>query len=538
MGVNVMKFKLISSPFAETTADAAVVGVFLDERIDEILATVDVEFASAKAELVQHISDAAKEDKFTGKLGQILALPTYGQIAAKRLVFVGLGKASEMKAQDARKYAANLSRRFKSAEKVAFFLRNSNVPVTESDASSKKKGNKHTAPVDESNGADLPESNSADSSCYAQAIAEGWKLGGYTFNKYKSGKDETSAKEATLKFAGLDISEKAFAASCQRGDAIAEATNHARRLIAEPACYMTPSKLAEEAKSVAKKTDLTCKVLDVEQIEKLGMGSFLGVARGAKEPCKFIVMKYDAPKSKRTIAIVGKGITFDSGGLSLKPPVGMEHMKYDMTGAAVVIGTMQVIAELQPQVSVLALIAATENMPGHDALHPGDVLKSMNGKTIEVNNTDAEGRLVLADAITYAVGEEVDEIIDIATLTGAVVTALGRVAGGIMGSHQNLVDNLIASGAKAGEKLWQLPLFEEYKDGLKSDIADLKNAGSGGQAGSSSAGMFLQEFTAGKPWAHLDIAGPGWLDRERDECNKGGTAFGVRTLCYYLLDAE
>lgn len=533
-----MKFKLTSSPFAETSADAAVVGVFLDERIDEILATVDVEFTSAKAELVQHISDVAKEDKFTGKLGQILALPTYGQIAAKRLVFVGLGKASEMKVQDARKYAANLSRRFKSLEKVAFFLRNSNVPVTESSASSKKKDKKHATPAGESNGADLVETTAADGSSYAQAIAEGWKLGGYTFNKYKSGKDESSAKEATIKFAGLDISEKTLAAACQKGDAIAEATNHARRLIAEPACYMTPSKLAEEAKAVAKKTDLTCKILDVEQIEKLGMGSFLGVARGAKEPCKFIVMKYDAPKAKRTVAIVGKGITFDSGGLSLKPPVGMEHMKYDMTGAAVVIGTMQVIAELQPHVSVLGLIAATENMPGHDALHPGDILKSMNGKTIEVNNTDAEGRLVLADAITYAVGEEVDEIIDIATLTGAVVTALGRCAAGIMGSDQALVDNLIASGAKAGEKLWQLPLFEEYKDGLKSDIADLKNAGSGGQAASSSAGMFLQEFTDGKPWAHLDIAGPGWLDRERDECNKGGTAFGVRTLCYYLLDAE
>jgi leucyl aminopeptidase len=538
MGVNVMKFKLTSSPFAETTADAAVIGVFLDERIDDILATVDAEFAAANAELVQHLVDAAKEDKFTGKIGQILALPTYGQIAAKRLVFVGLGKASDMKMSDARKYAANLSRRFKSVEKVAFFLRNANMPATESGAGSKKKGHKHADEAAESNGADVAETAGSNLALYAQAIAEGWKLGGYTFNKYKSGKDEVSAKEATIKFAGLDISDKVLHAACQKGDAIAEATNHARRLIAEPACFMTPSKLADEAKSVAKKTELTCKVLDAEQIEKLGMGSFLGVARGAKEPCKFIVMKYDAPKSKRTVAIVGKGITFDSGGLSLKPPVGMEHMKYDMSGAAVVLGTMQVIAELQPNVSVLGLIAATENMPGHDALHPGDVLKSMNGKTIEVNNTDAEGRLVLADAITYAVGEKVDEIIDIATLTGAVVTALGRCAAGIMGSDQALVDNLIAAGANAGEKLWQLPLYEEYKDGLKSDIADLKNAGSGGQAGSSSAGMFLQEFTDGKPWAHLDIAGPGWLDRERDECNKGGTAFGVRTLCYYLLDAE
>ena len=534
-----MKFKLVNTSFAETTADASIIGVFIDERIEEILATVDVEFASTKADLVQHLAEAAKEDKFTGKAGQILALPTYGQIETKRVVFIGLGKASELKVNDARKNAANLARKFKSAEKVAFYLRQPALAATETGAVSKKKSNKQTVSAAEQNATEpVVEAPKTDSSSYVQAIVEGWKLGGYTFNKYKSGKEDSSAKDVTLKFAGTDLSDKVFTAACEKGEIIAEATNHARRLIAEPANYMTPTKLAEEAKAVAKKTEVTCKVLDFEQIEKLGMGSFLGVARGAKEPCKFVVMKYDAPKSKRTVAIVGKGITFDSGGLSLKPPVGMEHMKYDMSGAAIVIATMQVIAELQPNVSVLGLIAATENMPGHDALHPGDVLKSMNGKTIEVNNTDAEGRLVLADAITYAVGEKVDEIIDVATLTGAVVTALGRCAAGIMGSDQTLIDNLIAAGAKAGEKLWQLPLYEEYKDGLKSDIADLKNAGSGGQAGSSSAGMFLQEFTDGKPWAHLDIAGPGWLDRDRDECNKGGTAFGVRTLCYYLLGAE
>jgi leucyl aminopeptidase len=213
----------------------------------------------------------------------------------------------------------------------------------------------------------------------------------------------------------------------------------------------------------------------------------------------------------------------------------MEHMKYDMAGAAAVLAAMQVIGQLKPNVSVLAVVASTENMPGSAALHPGDVLKSMNGKTIEVNNTDAEGRLILADAITYAIREGVDELIDIATLTGAVVSALGRVAAGIMGSDQTLVDNVIASGKACGEQFWQLPLFVEYKEGLKSDIADLKNAGSRGEAGSSSAAMFLKEFTEGKPWAHLDIAGVGWLDRERDELCKGGTGFGARTLSNYVL---
>ncbi|MGH9549375.1 MAG: M17 family metallopeptidase, partial [Terriglobales bacterium] len=268
----------------------------------------------------------------------------------------------------------------------------------------------------------------------------------------------------------------------------------------------------------------------------LGMGSFLGVARGAAEPAKFVTIKYEAPGAKRTVAVVGKGITFDSGGLSLKPAVSMEHMKYDMSGAAAVLATMQVVGTLKPDVSVLGVLAATENMPGDAAMHPGDVLKAMNGKTIEVNNTDAEGRLVLADALTYACRQGADELIDIATLTGAIVTALGRAAAGLMGSDQQLVQRLIDAGDEAGEKLWQMPLYEEYKDTLKSDIADLKNAGSRGEAGSSSAAMFLREFVeGGKPWAHLDIAGPGWLEKERDEMNKGGTAFGVRTICHYIL---
>ncbi len=214
------------------------------------------------------------------------------------------------------------------------------------------------------------------------------------------------------------------------------AVNMARGLIAEPPAVMTPSRLALEAKRIAKDHSLSVKILDEQQIAKLSMGSFLGVARGAKEPPRFIVLKYTAPKAKRTVALVGKGVTFDSGGLSLKTAVAMEHMKYDMAGAASVLAVMQVIGELKPRVSVLAVVPATENMPGSAALHPGDVLMAMNGKTIEVNNTDAEGRLILADALTYAVREGADELIDIATLTGAVVSALGRVAAGIMGSNQ------------------------------------------------------------------------------------------------------
>jgi leucyl aminopeptidase len=307
-------------------------------------------------------------------------------------------------------------------------------------------------------------------------------------------------------------------------------------LIAEPACFMTPSRLAHEAQRIGKEHGMNCTVMDVAEIEKLGMGSFLGVARGAKEPAKFIVLRYEPKNAKKKIAVVGKGITFDSGGLSLKPAVSMEHMKYDMSGAAAVLATMNVVGTLKPNVSVLGVIAATENMPGSNALHPGDVLTAMNGKTIEVNNTDAEGRLVLADALTFSVKEGADELIDIATLTGAIVTALGRCAAGVMGSDQALLERLIKASADGGERLWQMPMFDEYKEALKSDVADLKNAGSRGEAGSSCAAMFLQEFVEGKPWAHLDIAGPGWLDKDRDESNKGGTAFGVRTLCQYILE--
>ncbi len=222
---------------------------------------------------------------------------------------------------------------------------------------------------------------------------------------------------------------------------------------------MTPTRLADEAKLIAKNEALTCKILDRPQIEKLGMGSFLGVARGAKEEPRFIVLKYSAAKAKRTVALIGKGITFDSGGLSLKPAQGMEHMKYDMSGAAIVLATMQAIGRLKPNVSVLGVIAATENMPGDHALHPGDVLRAMNGKTIEVNNTDAEGRLILADALVYACRRNVDELIDIATLTGAVVTALGRIAAGIMGSDESLIRRLIEASEKGRRKVVAIATF-------------------------------------------------------------------------------
>lgn len=545
-----MKVKLDKLSLAKSKSDVLCVGIFQDCDMTASFKAADAIFGRNLAEFIQHVNTAARDERFKGKVGQSVSLPTYGQLGARKVILFGLGQHKSFTPDILRKAAANMARRLNGngVESVNICVLkpvglSADVREAKDDSRSAKGLSGKAASARKRQQASHDRAVQATISGplldgdYIKALVEGWLLGSYTFQKYKStGDDQPKNKVHTLSINNVEISQPQFDRACQTGLTIAEATNLGRSLIAEPASYMTPARLADEARRVAGRYGLSCKVLDVSQLEKLGMGAFLGVARGAKEPPKFIVMKYEPEKAaKRKIAIVGKGITFDSGGLSLKPAQSMENMKYDMSGAAVVIGTMQVIGALKPAVSVMAVIGATENMPGDGALHPGDVLKSMNGKTIEVNNTDAEGRLVLADALTYALRQGVDELIDVATLTGACVTALGRVAAGIMGSDQRLVDDLIAAGARAGEKLWQLPMFDEYKELLKSDIADLKNAGSRGEAGSASAAMFLREFVDGKPWAHLDIAGPAWLDKDRDECNKGGTAFGVRTLCHYIL---
>lgn len=495
-----MEFTRETNPISACTAEAVIIGVFADEKPAEALVKVDHEMPQ---DVLNQVKEAAELDGFKGKARELLSWKSFGKIPAKSLLFIGLGDEKEYDVSTSRRYAAIAARSVnKTAKSACLVLRR---PALLADV---------------------------------QAMVEGWHLATYSFNKYKSQPDEAKEKKGVtavaIKAEGVEHAD--FAAALRAGDVIGEAVNFARELIAEPASYMTPTRLAENAVALAGDS-LTVQVLEASQAENLGMGAFLGVARGAEEPPKFIYMRYTGgADAKRTVAICGKGITFDSGGLSLKTAAGMEHMKYDMSGAAVVLAVMKATAQLNPPLNVLGIVAATENMPGHRALHPGDVLVAMNGKTIEVNNTDAEGRLILADALSYAVQQNPDEIIDIATLTGAVVTALGRAAAGIMGSNRKLMENLVESGKSAGEKLWPLPLFDEYKDSLKSDIADLKNAGSKGEASTSCAGMFLKEFVDGKPWAHLDIAGPAWMDKEKDEINKGGTAFGVRLLMYYLLN--
>ncbi len=493
-----MEFQLETNPFSQIAADILVLGVFLDESVGETIRKLDPDFP---LDFAQSIDEICLGEGFTGKTAQTVHLPTYGRISAGKLILRGLGKSGDYCTAIIRKSVAGLARRLTAGcvlNRVSFCL---------------------------------PK---ISSSRQIQAAVEGWILGSYNFDKYKCLSDnhkKSSAPSALSFVAFQDIRD--FGDGVRRAEAIASACNFARDLIAEPAAFMTPTRLAEAAQSLSC-GQVTCKILDAADTEKLGMGAFLGVARGAEEPPRFIVLKYSHPEASKSVVIVGKGITFDSGGLSLKTSQGMENMKYDMAGAAVVIAVMKAVCQLKPRLTLTAVAAATENMPSGRAIHPGDVLFAMNGKSIEVNNTDAEGRLVLADALCYAAAQKPDEIIDVATLTGAVVTALGRACAGIMGNSDELIGKVIGSALAAGEKLWQLPLLDEYKDSLKSEIADLKNAGSKGEAPSSCAGMFLKEFVNGCPWAHLDIAGPAWSDKEKDELNKGGTAFGVRTLCYYL----
>jgi leucyl aminopeptidase len=317
----------------------------------------------------------------------------------------------------------------------------------------------------------------------------------------------------------------------ERGSVVADAANFARELGNEPGDRMTPTILADRAVESARAVGLGYDVLDEERMKELGMGALLGVSRGSEEPARLIQLTYEpeSPSGDDVLALVGKGITFDSGGISIKPREGMEWMKYDMCGGAAVIGAMQAIGRLKPSARVVGYVAAAENLPSGKAIKPGDVLRSYAGKTIEVLNTDAEGRLVLSDALAYAIEHGATKVIDLATLTGACVIALGHVYAGLMGNDQPWVDRILEASRSAGEKVWQLPLDKAYREQIRSDIADIKNLG-GRTAGTITAGYFLREFVGDTPWAHMDIAGTAWVEDDRPDLARGATGFGVPTL--------
>ncbi|MCL5276358.1 MAG: leucyl aminopeptidase [Deltaproteobacteria bacterium] len=377
----------------------------------------------------------------------------------------------------------------------------------------------------------------ADSAVYA--LTEGTVLGRYDYDELKTSAGDSGdggkprAPGPVLSIYDTDrgrIQQKVI----ERAVRVAEATNEARRLADTPSNMMTPTAFTNIVSAKAKKEGVRVKVLERSVLQKMGWGAFLGVARGSHEPPKVVILEYKASNRKSNHVIVGKGITFDSGGISIKPSSGMEDMKFDMAGAAAVAMTVILAARLKMPVNINAVIPLTENMPGGGAQKPGDVVRTLSGKTIEIISTDAEGRLILADALYYAARTyKPESLIDLATLTGACVVALGSEASGIMGNDDGLVKGLIRAGERSGDRLWELPLWDDYKDLIKSDVADMKNAGSR-WAGTIQGGLLLKEFIKDSRWAHIDIAGTAYLDKPKPYFKKGATGAGVRLLIEFF----
>jgi leucyl aminopeptidase len=367
-------------------------------------------------------------------------------------------------------------------------------------------------------------------------LAEAATLASYAFTTYRADRDRTRLRRLVL--AGADGRARPMTAAVRRGVALGRATNAARTWINTPASVLTPAVFADEVRRAAKSAGLAVTVDGPAAITKLGMGALLGVARGSVEEPRFIRLTYTPSGTpRRRLALVGKGVTFDSGGLSLKTADGMEHMKRDMAGAAAVVGAMIAIATLRPDVEVRAYVPAAENMPSGSAIKPGDVVRTASGKTIEVLNTDAEGRLLLADALAIAVRDQPDAIVDIATLTGAIRVALGTRIAGVMGNDTELVRALRAAAERSGERIWELPLVEAYRADLTSGVADLRNVAAEGHGGAIHAGLMLREFVDGRPWAHLDIAGVAFTDRDLPCTPRGGVGWGVRLLTEWAVSS-
>jgi len=430
------------------------------------------------------------ERHFEGRPGETLALPADD---GTTVIAVGMGDPDEVTTETLRQGAAALVRTAWHARTAASSL--------------------------------VAAAPGVDSGAAVQAVVEGAALAAYRFTRYKGDPHPCRLEHFTVVGKGRPAGR-----GLERGVRVAAAVTMARDLVNEPAGAMTPSRLAEVAAEAAAGGRLELTVWDEVDIVNENLGGLVGVARGSDEPARLIQLAWEPPKARARIALVGKGITFDSGGLSIKSAEGMETMKTDMSGAAAVLATMAALPDLAPDVAVLAIVPATENMPGGRATKPGDVLKARNGTTIEVLNTDAEGRLVLADALSLAVEAGVDAIIDLATLTGACIVALGPKIAGLMGTHDGWVDQVSAAADRAGEKVWPLPLPDEYRRSIDSDIADVKNIGSDRYGGALTAGLFLREFVGDVPWAHLDIAGPARSGEDDGYVRKGGTGWGVRTL--------
>jgi leucyl aminopeptidase len=434
------------------------------------------------------------EAGFEGKLGETLAVPTGGRLKAKAALLVGVGDPAELTLDGVRRAAAAVARRAGKVGSVATTLATVGTELAVADA--------------------------------AQAVAEGFVLGGYQYLEYKGNATASKLKKVTVIAPG----GASVKAAVERGATIGEAVTWARDMVNTPSKEKSPSDMVAAAKKLLRGSGVAVQVLDVNQLRAHRMGGVLGVGQGSQQAPRFLKMTY-APSGARgkPLALVGKGVVFDSGGLSLKTSGGMETMKTDMSGGAAVIAAMSTLAELGVKTRVTGYVPLVENMPSGTAIRPGDVLKIRNGKTVEVLNTDAEGRLILADALSLASEEKPAAVVDLATLTGACMVALGDKIAGLMGNDDAWSDQVRAAADRAGEPVWPLPLPQEYRKQLESEVADMKNIG-GSYGGALTAGLFLQEFVDGAPWVHLDIAGPARAGADDGYLTKGGTGFGVRTL--------
>ena len=446
------------------------------------------------------LSEQIKKSDFTGAEGATLLYPTAGMLPAFHVLLIGMGKGNETEINSWRKASARARKEAVrvGAEEISFFM----APQREPEA-------------------------------VVGAIVEGALLASYQFNKYRSeSKPSRPLRSLTLFRPGLKRGP-ALDRAAGLALSLAPGVFLARDLVNEPPSVTTARYLGEQARRACRGRGLSVEVWGKKKIQAMNLAGLLAVNRGSVEEPQFIVIRYKPAKAKKRVALVGKGITFDSGGLSLKTGKQMETMKLDMAGGAAVIGAMSKLPDIRPEVEVTGYIPTTDNLPGGGAQKPGDVIRYLNGKTIEVLNTDAEGRLILADGLAVAAREKPDCIIDLATLTGACMVALGTEVAGIFGNHQPLVDHLVRCGRETGEKLWQLPLVKEYREEIKSSVADMKNIG-GSYGGAITAALLLQEFVGDRPWAHLDIAGPAFAEKEMVTCPKGGTGFGVRMLLKFL----
>lgn len=477
--------------------------VFAVDNSNTPKATAEPALLTQDAAIVAAASSFLTSGEFKAESGGTLLLHAPAGLKAERLLIVGLGKASKLSAAEVRKGAGTAIRtaKTKCIRSVAI-----------------------AAPI----------ADTLDAAATARALAEGILLANFDADTYRSDREDKSMQSVAVLAESVD--HNTIASGFAEGEVFADAQNFARSLVNEPGNVLTPTELGKRAAAMCAEHGLSCEVHSTAKLKELGMGAFLGVAQGSVEPPALIVMRYTpATKSNNNVvALVGKGITFDTGGISIKPADGMDKMKYDMAGAAAMIGAMQAIAALKPTVEVIGVVCSAENMPSGSAYKPGDVLTAMSGKTIEVMNTDAEGRLVLADGLHYAKTLGATHLIDAATLTGACVVALGKLNSGLFSNDEATLEAFQGAVKATQESFWHLPCTDDYRDLIVSDIADIRNTGMDRWGGAITAAMFLKEFVGDTPWVHLDIAGQAWIDETRTYIAKGPSGVAVRSIVEWV----